>query len=82
MATIEIESSKGMRWVRVDLINDDVRTERVPSTPCRAAFQWTCPSRHSAASWSRSFRRKRRCGPGTTAPALWISNPPSAATAR
>jgi len=28
MATFEIEQSEGMRWVRVDLEDDDVRTER------------------------------------------------------
>jgi uncharacterized protein (AIM24 family) len=28
MARFEVESSEGMRWVRVDLKNDDVRTER------------------------------------------------------
>ena len=28
MATFEVESTEGMRWVRVDLDDDDVRTER------------------------------------------------------
>jgi uncharacterized protein (AIM24 family) len=28
MARFEVESSEGMRWVRVDLVKDDVRTER------------------------------------------------------
>jgi uncharacterized protein (AIM24 family) len=28
MATFEVEQTEGMRWVRVDLENDDVRTER------------------------------------------------------
>jgi uncharacterized protein (AIM24 family) len=28
MATFDIEQSEGMRWVRVDLVNDDARTER------------------------------------------------------
>jgi uncharacterized protein (AIM24 family) len=28
MATFDIEQTEGMRWVRVDLVNDDARTER------------------------------------------------------
>ena len=28
MATFEVESTEGMRWVRVDLDDDDVRTEK------------------------------------------------------
>ena len=28
MATFEIEHAEGMRWVKVELVNDDVRTER------------------------------------------------------
>lgn len=28
MATFEVEHSEGMRWLRIDLVDDDVRTER------------------------------------------------------
>ena len=43
MARFEVESSEGMRWVRIDLKNDDVRTERGALNHMKGAIAMDVP---------------------------------------
>jgi uncharacterized protein (AIM24 family) len=43
MATFEIEQSESMRWVRIDLADDDCRTERAALNHMKGAVSMTVP---------------------------------------
>ncbi|MFM7033694.1 MAG: AIM24 family protein [Planctomycetia bacterium] len=70
MATFEVEHAEGMRWVRVDLDDDDVRTERGALNHLTGAITMDVPLPSLKAWWvslfsDESLIRPRYCGTGS-----------------
>ncbi|MFM8284837.1 MAG: AIM24 family protein [Planctomycetaceae bacterium] len=70
MATFEIEHSEGMRWVKVDLADDDVRTERGALNHMLGSISMDVPLPSLRAAWvslfsDESLLRPRYRGTGT-----------------
>lgn len=70
MATFEIEHSEGMRWVKVELADDDVRTERGALNHMLGAISMDVPLPSLRAAWvslfsDESLLRPRYRGTGT-----------------
>ena len=55
MATFEVESEEGMRWIRVDLDDDDVRTERGALNHLKGAITMSVPLPTPRAWWVSLF---------------------------
>ena len=55
MATFEIEESQSMRWVRVDLVDDDCRTERGAINHMKGSVVMTVPLPSLRAMWVALF---------------------------
>jgi uncharacterized protein (AIM24 family) len=55
MATFEIEESQSMRWVRVDLVDDDCRTERGALNHMKGSVVMTVPLPSLRAMWVALF---------------------------
>jgi len=70
MATFEIEESQSMRWVRIDLVDDDCRTERAALNHMKGAVTMTMPLPTPYAMWvslfsAESVLRPRYVGTGS-----------------
>jgi uncharacterized protein (AIM24 family) len=70
MATFEVEHSEGMRWIRVDLVDDDVRTERGALNHLRGDVTLDVPWPSLQSWWvslfsDESLLRPRYSGTGT-----------------
>ena len=70
MATFEIEHSESMRWVRIDLVNDDCRTERNALNHLKGSVTITVPLPTPYAVWvslfsDESILRPRYVGTGS-----------------
>lgn len=55
MANFEIEESQSMRWVRVDLVDDDCRTERNALNHLKGSVTMTVPLPSLRAMWVSLF---------------------------
>jgi uncharacterized protein (AIM24 family) len=70
MATFEVQHTEGMRWVRVELADDDVRTERGALNHMQGAITMDVPLPSLRAAWvslfsDESVLRPRYRGTGT-----------------
>ena len=70
MATFDVESSEGMRWVRIDLDDDDCRTERGALNHMKGALRLDVPLPSLRALWvslfsDESILRPRYVGTGS-----------------
>jgi uncharacterized protein (AIM24 family) len=70
MATFEVESTEGMRWVRIDLEDDDCRTERGALNHMQGAITMDVPLPSFKAWWvslfsDESLLRPRYVGTGS-----------------
>jgi uncharacterized protein (AIM24 family) len=70
MATFEIEESQSMRWVRIDLVDDDCRAERGAMSHMKGAVTMTVPLPTPHAMWvslfsDESVLRPRYVGTGS-----------------
>jgi len=70
MATFDVEHAEGMRWVRVDLDDDDVRTERGALNHLTGAIEMDVPLPSLEAWWvslfsDESLLRPRYSGTGS-----------------
>jgi len=70
MATFDVESSEGMRWVRIDLDDDDCRTERGALNHMKGALRLDVPLPSLRALWvslfsAESILRPRYVGTGS-----------------
>jgi uncharacterized protein (AIM24 family) len=70
MATFEIEQAESMRWVRIDLVDDDCRTERAALNHMKGAVTMTVPLPGIRSLWvslfsEESILRPRYVGTGS-----------------
>lgn len=70
MATFEVEESQSMRWVRIDLVDDDCRTERGALNHMQGSVTMTVPVPSLRAMWvslfsDESILRPRYVGTGS-----------------
>jgi uncharacterized protein (AIM24 family) len=70
MATFEVEQSESMRWVRIDLADDDCRTERAALNHMKGAVSMTVPLPTLRSLWvslfsDESILRPRYVGTGS-----------------
>jgi uncharacterized protein (AIM24 family) len=70
MATFEVEESQSMRWVRIDLVDDDCRTERGALNHMQGTVTMTVPLPSLRAMWvslfsEESILRPRYFGTGS-----------------
>ena len=70
MATFEIEESQSMRWIRIDLVDDDCRTERAALNHMKGAVTMTVPLPSPRSLWvslfsDESILRPRYAGTGS-----------------
>ena len=75
MAKFDVESSEGMRWVRVDLDADDVRTERGALNHMQGVIAMDVPLPSLQAWWVSLFSdespiRPRYAGTGS----VWLDS--------
>ena len=75
MATFEVEQTEGMRWVRVDLDDDDVRTEKGALNHMQGSIQMDVPLPSLEAWWvslfsDESLLRPRYSGTGS----VWLDS--------
>ncbi len=55
MATFDIEQAESMRWVRIDLVDDDCRTERAALNHMKGAIAMTVPLPTLRSLWVSLF---------------------------
>ena len=75
MATFDVEQTEGMRWVRVDLDDDDVRTEKGALNHMQGSIQMDVPLPSLQAWWvslfsDESLLRPRYSGTGS----VWLDS--------
>ncbi len=79
MATFDVEQAESMRWVRIDLADDDCRTERGALNHMKGAITMSVPLPTLRSLWVSLFSDESILRPRYEAPAASTSTRPSAA---